>query len=374
MKLAVCLYKLFPYGGLARDCVRILSLCYQKGAEIDVFVMQCEGEIPEGFNVHIIPTKGLSNHAKVASYIEQLQQKLQQKPYDLVIGFNKMPNLDLYYAADPCYVDRVQKQANYPLMRFSNRVKFYRKNELAVFGQESKTVALMISDIERDKFKQHYHTPDQMLVMLPPGIDPNRKRPQDWQVRRTQFRQTHHLAEQDIVLLMIGSGFMRKGVDRAMAGLAALPDALKAKTKLFVLGEDDIASFEKKAEQQQIDSQVTFFGGRSDVPEFLLGCDIFLHPARKENTGTVILEALVAGLPALISGACGYANHITQSQAGLVTSEPFVQADFNQQLKGMLDHDKLSQWSKHALQYAETEDLYSMPQKVAAMIETMASK
>ena len=40
----------------------------------------------------------------------------------------------------------------------------------------------------------------------------------------------------------------------------------------------------------------------------------------------------------------------------------------------MLDKDKLQQWSKKALHYAETEDLYSMPQKVAAIIETMVEE
>lgn len=374
MKLAVCLYKLFPFGGLARDCVRILSLCYQQGAQVDVFVMQCEGEIPEGFNVEVIDAKGLTNHAKVANYIEQIKPKIAQGHYDLVVGFNKMPGLDLYYAADPCYVDRVKKQRNYPVMQFSQRVKFYRQNEQAVFGPDSKTVGLMISDIERDKFKQHYNTPDDRLVMLPPGIDPNRKRSDDWQSRRQQFRQQFNLAEDELVMLMVGSGFKRKGVDRAILGLASLPDAQKAKTKLYVLGEDDLAPFEKLAKEQGIAEQVTLFGGRSDVPEFLLGTDLFLHPARKENTGTVILEALVAGLPAFVSGACGYANHVRRSDAGLVSDEPFQQAAFNQQLASMLDKEKLQDWSDKAIHYANTEDLYSMPQKVAAMIETMAKQ
>ena len=371
MKLAVCLYKLFPFGGLARDCVRILSLCYAKGAQIDVFVMECEGEIPEGFNVEVLKPKGLTNHSKVANYIEQVKPKIAKGNYDLVIGFNKMPGLDLYYAADPCYIDKVKKQSNYPVMKFSGRVKFYCKNERAVFGAESQTVGLMISDIERDKFKQHYEIPEHRLVMLPPGIDPNRKRSDDWQIRRARFRTEFQVKDDDIVMLMVGSGFKRKGVDRVILGLAALSPPLREKTKLFVLGEDTIPVFERLAKQHGVAEQVTFFGGRSDVPEFLLGTDLFLHPARKENTGTVILEALVAGLPAFVSGACGYAGHIVKSGAGLVSSEPFDQQAFNQQLASMLDKDKLNQWSEQALLYADTEDLYSMPQKVARIIETM---
>ncbi|MCL4133063.1 UNVERIFIED_CONTAM: hypothetical protein GTU68_031446 [Idotea baltica] len=374
MKLAVCLYKLFPFGGLARDCVRILSLCYGKGAKIDLFVMECQGDIPAGFNVEVIKAKGLTNHSRVASYIAQIKPRIAKGNYDLVIGFNKMPGLDLYYAADPCYIDKVKKQSNYPVMRFSNRVKFYKQNERAVFGPESKTIGLMISDIERDKFKQHYATPEPRLVMLPPGIDPNRKRSDDWRVRRQQFRTQFGLSDNDIVMLMVGSGFKRKGVDRVLLALAALPEITRDKTKFFVLGEDAIPAFESQANKLGIADKVTFFGGRSDVPEFLLGSDLFLHPARKENTGTVILEALVAGLPAFVSGACGYAGHVIKSGAGLVSSEPFEQLAFNQQLASMMDKDKLKQWSEQALRYADSEDLYSMPEKVAAIIETMAEQ
>ena len=31
--------------------------------------------------------------------------------------------------------------------------------------------------------------------------------------------------------------------------------------------------------------------GRDDIPRFLLGADLLIHPAYNENTGTVLLEA-----------------------------------------------------------------------------------
>ena len=112
-------------------------------------------------------------------------------------------------------------------------------------------------------------------------------------------------------------------------------------------------------------------GGRSDVPDFLLGADLLLHPARKENTGTVILEAMVAGLPMLVTAICGYAKHVTQSMAGRVIASPFQQQHLNKSLAEMLLHDKKT-WSEHALAYASSEDLYSMPEKAAEAIERVA--
>lgn len=61
-----------------------------------------------------------------------------------------------------------------------------------------------------------------------------------------------------------------------------------------------------------------------------------IHPAYNENTGTVLLEALVPGLPVLVSAVCGYAHYIAEADSGLVLDEPFEQAQLNQYLAQML--------------------------------------
>jgi UDP-glucose:(heptosyl)LPS alpha-1,3-glucosyltransferase len=372
MKLAVCLYKYFPFGGLARDFVSIMRICRDHGYQIDVFVMECQGDVPEGFNIEVIHAQGLSNHSRVANYIAQLKPKLLGQNYDLVIGFNKIPGLDIYYAADPCYLDRVKNQRDYYLAQFNPRLKFYAKCENRVFSRSSHTVSLMISDIQRDLFKKHYDTPDERLIMLPPGIDANRRRPDDWQQRRQSFRQQFAIADDELLLLMVGTGFKTKGLDRSIQALANLPRKLRTKTRLFIVGEGDITPYQKMAERLAVKDQVQFFGGRGDIPQFLLGADLLLHPARKENTGTVILEAMVAGLPVLVTAVCGYAKHVGDATSGLVITAPFNQNEFDLKLITMLDNARLKQWTDNALAYAEQEDLYSMPEKAAAIIEQMA--
>ena len=110
MKIAVCLYKFFPFGGLARDFLNIMMICRDRGYEIDVYVLEWQGEIPEGFNVHVVSVKAWTNHDKVNKFINQITPEIKKGSYDLVVGFNKIPGLDVYYAADPCYLDRVKNQ------------------------------------------------------------------------------------------------------------------------------------------------------------------------------------------------------------------------------------------------------------------------
>jgi UDP-glucose:(heptosyl)LPS alpha-1,3-glucosyltransferase len=374
MKLAVCLFKYFPFGGLARDFMRIMQSCIRAGDHVDVYVIEWQGELPSDLNVHIVPVSGMSNHARLQSFLDQVKPQLEREKYDLVVGFNKMPQLDLYYAADPCYIDRARSHALHSLLKFTPRVRFYSDCESAVFGPDSDTVSLMISDVQKALFKQHYNTPEHRLISLPPGIDRDRQRPADANIIRQKKRAALSVNDDEWLLLMVGTGFKTKGVDRSIAALATMPDDYRGKVRLVVIGDGDARALQKQADKSGVGDEVQFMGGRSDIPEFLLAADLLLHPARKENTGTVILEAMVAGLPVLIADVCGYAKHVKSAQAGEILKQPDNAAATAAQLVSMLDPQRLQQWSQQALSYAATEDLYSMPDKAAQIIRDMAKE
>ncbi|MCU7967732.1 MAG: glycosyltransferase, partial [gamma proteobacterium symbiont of Bathyaustriella thionipta] len=151
--------------------------------------------------------------------------------------------------------------------------------------------------------------------------------------------------------------------------LASLSEPLRSKTYLLVAGEDKISKYKALAKKLGIENQVHLPGARDDVPELLLASDLFMHPARHENTGTVLLEAIAAGIPQVISGVCGYAFHIENAQAGKVLSEPFQQTQYNQVLADMLTSDDWQQWQDNALHYMRNSDIFSMPDKVSDIIE-----
>ena len=154
-----------------------------------------------------------------------------------------------------------------------------------------------------------------------------------------------------------------------MAALAGMPEPLRSRTNLLVAGEDKLKKNKALAKKLDIENQVHLPGARDDVPELLLASDLFMHPARHENTGTVLLEAIAAGIPQVISGVCGYAFHIEKAQAGKVLSEPFQQIEYNQVLLEMLTAEHWQQWQDNALNYMRNSDIFSMPDKVSDIIE-----
>ncbi|MFZ4965724.1 glycosyltransferase family 4 protein [Pseudomonas sp. Mn2068] len=368
MQLAFVLYKYFPFGGLQRDFMRIALECQQRGHAIRVYTLIWEGDIPPGFEVLVVPVKAWSNHRRNEKLSAWMAADLARRPVDRLIGFNKMPGLDVYYAADGCFEDKAQN-LRHSLYRRWGRYRHFAEYEKAVFAREANTEILMISEVQQPLFIKHYDTPLERFHLLPPGIAQDRRAPANAAEIRAGFRREFKLADDDYLLVQIGSGFKTKGVDRSLKALAALPSALKKRTRLFVIGQDDPKVFQVQSAALGLGEHVQFLKGRSDIPRFLLGADLLIHPAYNENTGTVLLEALVSGLPVLVSAVCGYAHYIAEADGGLVLDEPFEQNQLNQYLNRMLsDETARTAWSRNGLAFAETADLYSMPQHAADVI------
>ena len=115
--------------------------------------------------------------------------------------------------------------------------------------------------------------------------------------------------------------------------------------------------------------RVSFLGGRDDVPDLMLAADALVHPARSEAAGAVLLEALVAGLPVVVTGVCGYAHHIAAAEAGVVLSHPFQQHALDDSLAQILAPEFNARCRRGALAYARGEDIYSMHRTGADLIE-----
>ena len=108
-------------------------------------------------------------------------------------------------------------------------------------------------------------------------------------------------------------------------------------------------------------------GGRDDVPAWLWAADLLVHPAYAENTGTVLLEAAIAGLPVLTTSACGYADYIRDADLGRVLDEPTPEV-LAAAARQLLALDRPAWWEK-AARFAEQADIYSLTDHAVDAIE-----
>lgn len=372
MKFAFCLYKYFPYGGLQRDFLRIARECQKRGHTVKVYVLTWQGPVPDDIDVTIVPVESLFNHNRYRKFSDWLVAELVKHPVDRVVGFNKMPRLDIYYAADSCYEEkaRTQRGAHY---KFLPRYHHFAEYERAVFGKTSGTEILIISEVQKPYFIEHYRTQSERMHTLPPGISRDRIAPSNADEVRAQKREEFGLTEEDKLILLVGSGFIKKGLKRAIQAVASLPPEVRARTTFLVIGEDRSEPFNRMIKRLGLIDTVRILGGTDDVPAFLLAADLLLHPASDENAGMVLLEAMVAGLPVLATDICGYGHYVVEADMGRLVPSPFQQDTLNNMLLDMLMHDDRKKWVQNGKAFAESADIYSLPQKAVDVIEQVAN-
>jgi len=365
MRLGFVLFNWFPHGGLQQDLVKIVRAC-QGRADISIHCMEWEGRTLEGVDTHVVNCKRFSKTAARTAFANHVLQEVKPK-VDVLIGFNRLPGLDYYFAADSCLLHRAQHERGW-WYRLTPRVRQYLRFEDAVFGSHSNTIALLLSAQQRQQYSDQYNTPAERLVDLPPGIERKHRAGPDAAALREHFRAEFNIKPDELVVLQIGSSFTTKGVERSLLALAALPADIRNRLHYFLMGRDSrMQQWQQRAAKLGMGQRLHFLGADQGVPRCMQGADLLLHPSLRESAGMVILEAIVAGLPVLTTAACGYASHVIAADAGLVCDEPFEQARLNNLLCTMLKAGR-QPWRQNGIQYGQTRNLYDMPLLVADIL------
>ena len=370
MHIAFAIFKVFPHGGVARDLRKLVAVCRARGHEVRIYAMVWDDAPLPGADVVLLPARGMRSHVRQRRFAARVAAHRQRHHVDLLVGMNKMPHLDVYYAADSCFELKARTQRPWAY-RLTPRYRHFADFERAVFALEAHTRILTIAPNQQDAFRNVYGTPEFRFHALPPGIERNRAAYDSDQA--ALIRAEFGVGPSARLLLFIGSGFVKKGLDRLLVSLAALPDAVRTTTRLVVVGRDKAARFERLASRLGVGERVCFAGGRDDVPALLQAADGLALPAEDEAAGMVILEAAVAGLPVLATANCGYAPWIAESGAGLVTPEPYDQARFNADLLCLLTSADRPTWSRNGRRLGKERSLYAMAPRAVDLLERFAA-
>ena len=370
MKLAFGIFRYFPYGGLQSDMMRIAEEAASRGHTVTIFAGAWEGGRPSrpGVTAEVLKSSGWSNHARARSFAERFAEAAEE--FDLAVGFNRMPELDVYFAADNCFaLDAMRHAAPWRLLL--PRYRVFGAFERAVFAPSSRTAVMYLTPRQKRDFQTVYCTPESRFHLLPPGIPRDRKRPPEAEAAAIRGAKRHEFGvlENEILLLQIGSGFRNKGTDRSVAAFAALPQELLAKSRLLIAGRESGGRFAALARRLGVDDRVIFAGGRDDVAGLLLAADLMVHPARNEAAGTVLTEALAAGLPVICTGCCGFENFVRDS-GGIVLSEPFEERELERELAQAIGvPGRLEKLKESARVYGASADFYRRAEVAVDVIE-----
>ncbi len=366
MKIAIVVFRYFPYGGLERDTLRVAECAARRGHEVTVLTTKWDGAVPEKIRVEKIGVSSLSNHAKMREFERKVQPYLAQ--FDVSAAFNRIPGCDFYFAADECYAVEMPDRHGKLLCRLLPRYRSFLDQERRIFAPEAKTHIWTIVPHQKTDYQLSYHTPDDRFTELPPGIDAAFRCDETTEKKREAMRKKLNLAPSDRMMLSVGTSFVRKGMDRAILALAALPQELKNCTQFYFAGRSDATSMLELAQKHGIADRVHALGARDDVPDLLTAADLSILLSHSEAAGAFLTEAIASGCPTIASGACGFAPLVAAAGGGVVP-EPFAQKACNFMVAQFLATCEARR--KQAIAYAKTVDF---TRRAEVAVEEMEKK
>jgi glycosyltransferase involved in cell wall biosynthesis/GT2 family glycosyltransferase len=368
MRIALGIVKLFPEGGLQRDCIRLARILVARGHDVTLFTSENRWPFDEPpCPIVLLPVRAYTNHRVDLNFSKRLAAATADR-FDRVVGFNKLTKLDFYYCGDPSILERGRSTFERSLPR--HRVQAMLEEES--FGPLQRTQILALTQASSDTYRRNWRTQEQRITVLAPSIDPARQRPELRSAQhRAAVRAKLGLTERQMTWLWVGAQAQVKGLDRVIKALQSLPSP----TTLLVAGVDPDSKDAIQAARAlgRNAGSVRFLGFREDIPELMAAADMLVHPSRLDVTGQVILEAIVNGLPVVVSGLCGFAEHVEKAGAGIVLPEPFNQADLDAAVARMRDPAQLQAMSLAGIRYGrETAPVAGLDQ-AADVIEGRAA-
>ncbi len=368
MHLVACLYRFTPFGGLERNALELLEAARARGHRVRVFTRAWLGARPQGIEVHELALRAWTNVGVERAFARALWRALEgdDRP-DVVLGFNRIGGVDVFYAADPCLAATRPRPGPFAL---ANR-RWRAEQERALAAPGAASEILVQCERERQRYREHHGTPLERLHVLPPGL--RAEFLAAGATRAPELRAELGIPADARVLLAVGSDFARKGLDRTLAALAGFAPGLGARTWLVVLGAGRRARFERQARALGLAARVRFVGGQGEVLGAYRAADLLLHPAREENTGTVLLEALSQGVPVVCSAECGFAPLVAAARAGHVLARPFEARELARVSAALLaDDDRRAELGRNGRGFAQAFPMAARTALALAVLERVA--
>jgi UDP-glucose:(heptosyl)LPS alpha-1,3-glucosyltransferase len=204
------------------------------------------------------------------------------------------------------------------LRRWFTELSPYHRYVLAIerrlFASPLLKAVICNSRMVRRDIRERFGLSDERLPVVYNAVDSEAFSPK-LRAHRDSMRQKLGVPQDATLFLLVGSGYVRKGVAAALTALSRLPD----NTHLLVVGRDKaLGRYKRMARQLGIASRVALVGAQADPKPFYGAADVFVLPTLYDPCPNAALEAMACGLPVVTSTQCGAAELVVEHDAGFV--------------------------------------------------------
>ncbi len=353
MKVALVHKQLDLKGGTERVLYRTAEGLRDRGHEVHLFCGRFPIAPPSGTQGHRVPCLTWPRTARLLSFAWLSRRVIAPYRCDVTMSFDRIPKQDIFRSGGGphrVFLEKMSRESGvwrrlwYRLSPYHRCLLAIEKRQLGAGG--CKKIIAVYNEGKREMIES-YHVPEENVVVIHNGVDHERFHPGRRALEGKQIREKLRIEPGQRVVLFVGTGFRRKGLDRllplwdtpAMNGIC-----------LLVVGND---SRLPQYRRRWAGKQIFFVGPQSRVEDYYAAGDVFVLPSIQEAFGNVVLEALAAGLPVVTVPGLGSTDRLD----GELTEGLLVNGDDPEEIKAkllrLLDAKRWPELSREARRVAE---------------------
>ncbi len=317
MKIAVVIPKYGLVGGAEGYAYEVTErMTRREGLEIHVFCNQWRSR-NTSIIFHKLPLIPFPRFIRPISFAYFARRRIKTGDYDIIHSHDRIFRMDLLTMHGIPHRTWIKEARRKPLGLFDRSMAWVE--DKALKGSPIPMI-LPVSTLVRDELLKCYHIPESNIRIVYPGVSRDRFNGYKQENCRQEIRQRHCLSPHDTVALFVGMNFEVKGLELILKGMADLfthgdrnPDL-----KLLVVGKGGRERYVAMIHELGIMNRVVFAGVSEEIEKYYLASDMFVMPSRFDTFGIAVLEAMMAGLPVIITQRVGARDLVSSGVQGFV--------------------------------------------------------
>jgi len=353
-------------GGAERYAQGLIRELRARGHEVHVVTRRWdEAAAGQGVVLHPVPVIRWPPFLRLLSFVLNCRRIVPTIGCDLVLSLERALRQDIHRAGGGCHREWLIQRRRYGaswrrrLDRFNPLHRVLLWVERQTFRPENTRAIIANSHRGKEEIVRHYGFPADRIHVIHNGTDCDRFRPPAAKPCRNET-----------VLLLVGSGFERKGVAFAIRALAHLPEAVR----LEVVGKGNPRPYKRLAWALGVNHRIRFLGPTACMEAVYGSADILVHPAIYEPFSNACLEAMACGLPVVTSRINGASEIISPGYNGAVVEDPADSVALAHAIEPFLDPKVRSPAAVAARQTAASLPMALNVQRTLALMERLVHR
>lgn len=235
-------------------------------------------------------------------------------------------------------------------------------------------IFLPVSGLARDIFLKEYAMAPERVRVVHPGIDPDSYETLNRFHSREEIAAQFGFVADEKIILFVSMNFELKGLDILMQALALLAGRPSIPPfRLLVVGKGNIRKYRTMATSLGMGGRVAFAGviPSERLKTFYLASDLYAMPSRFDTFGMVVLEAMAASLPVLVSDRVGASDLVREGVNGCIVPVAARPDEIAGKLGLMLPQDARDRMGQAARETALGHSWGEAAASVAAIYEEL---